>query len=275
MEHSDAALKQFEEIKKDDDLLNDRREYDIEDLKKMYPDLKWSDAIDLRNLIMREFESAKSWTPETAPAQAELLQRVWDNVLDGSEDSPEILTSLAKKLKKMPGMEFVAPIIQRAAALENSPAASMSTRSKAFKEYERSWKDVRTNLEVEMKATADRLGLRTLGSGKLDPDEEATRFHHLSAEQTATKLQAVHDAIFENPNKPNFKAAKKALEGIPNADDVEIDLDAFKTDMDSKMHEEIPNLYDTWRSQLREELADLADYHEIPFKFRKPKKRKK
>lgn len=50
-EPSEKATDRFLEIKQDPELFNDRREYDIIDLKQAYPDLDWADATDLFQLI--------------------------------------------------------------------------------------------------------------------------------------------------------------------------------------------------------------------------------
>jgi hypothetical protein len=55
MEPSEEALRVFNQIKADGDLIEDRREYQVDDLKSAY-NLKWSDAIDLHNLIQNEFD---------------------------------------------------------------------------------------------------------------------------------------------------------------------------------------------------------------------------
>lgn len=139
--------------------------------------------------------AARSFTP---PQLANALQIIWDNVLEGSEDSVEILADLAQETSESPQLSTLAPHLKRAAELERRVA--YDELDSEAPEYQQGWTELRAQAENEINRIADERGLAVLGERKLDLDSIHTTFAHFDPENPNEFFETMRNSSYDRPS---------------------------------------------------------------------------
>jgi hypothetical protein len=91
-ENAGETAEELFQMFKDEGLLNDRREYDVEDLMSTYPNLSQEEAMKLEQMLQNAEGLSESRLNENSNPNrmVELIKMYVDNYYDGGYDSAEI-----------------------------------------------------------------------------------------------------------------------------------------------------------------------------------------